>query len=75
MPDLVLGPILRYVDETSATIWVETDEPCEVEALGRSARTFRIEGHHYALVCLEDLEPGAPTSTRSSSMEPGVAEA
>ena len=23
-PDLVLGPLLRYVAETQATIWVET---------------------------------------------------
>ena len=26
-PDLVLGPMLRYVDATSAVVWVETDEP------------------------------------------------
>jgi hypothetical protein len=58
MPGLVLGPLLRYVDETQATIWVETDQACEVEVMGRKASTFRIEGHHYALVCLEDLEPG-----------------
>ncbi len=24
-PDLVLGPLLRYVAETQAPIWVETD--------------------------------------------------
>src|SRR5215207_5352115 len=58
MPGLVLGPLLRYVAETQATIWVETDAPCEVEVLGRRASTFRVEGHHYALVCLQDLEPG-----------------
>jgi len=58
MPGLVLGPLLRYVDETQATIWVETDAPCEVDVLGRKASTFRVEGHHYALVCLQDLEPG-----------------
>ena len=28
--------------------------------LGRSAeRTFYVDGHHYALVCLADLEPGS----------------
>ena len=59
MPDLILGPLLRYVDETEATVWVETDEPCEVEVLGRRDRTFRVEGHDYALTCLRDLEPGA----------------
>ena len=34
MADLVLGPLLRYVSETEATIWVETSERCEVEVLG-----------------------------------------
>jgi hypothetical protein len=58
MPKLVLGPVLRYVSETEATIWVETDEACEVAVLGRREHTFRVEGHHYALVCLDGLEPG-----------------
>jgi len=30
MTELLLGPLLRHVDATSATIWVETDGPCEV---------------------------------------------
>ena len=30
MADLVLGPLLRYVDHDSATIWVETDDTCAV---------------------------------------------
>ena len=34
MASLVLGPILRYVSETEATVWVETSAPCEVEVLG-----------------------------------------
>jgi PhoD-like phosphatase len=59
VPELILGPLLRYVSETEATVWVETDGPCEVEVLGRRDRTFRIEGHHYGLVCLTDLEPGS----------------
>ncbi len=50
MADLILGPMLRYLDETSATVWVETDAPCEVEVLGRRERTFCAEGHHYAVV-------------------------
>jgi len=58
MPKLVLGPVLRYVSETEATVWVETDEACEVAVLGRREHTFRVEGHHYALVCLDGLEPG-----------------
>jgi hypothetical protein len=58
-PLLVLGPLLRYVGETEATIWVETDRACGVEILGRQARTFEVSGHHYALVVIGDLQPGA----------------
>ena len=50
MPRLVLGPLLRYVSDTEATVWVETDAPCEVDVLGFSAATFEVGGHHYALV-------------------------
>ncbi|MCW2876594.1 MAG: Phosphodiesterase/alkaline phosphatase D-like protein [Sphaerisporangium sp.] len=54
MPELLVGPMLRYVDETSASIWVETNGPCEVtvEAEGTRAadRTFTLHGHHYAIV-------------------------
>jgi phosphodiesterase/alkaline phosphatase D-like protein len=57
MPDLVLGPLLRYVSETEATLWVETDEACEVSILGAVEPTFRVEGHHYALVRVEGLKP------------------
>jgi PhoD-like phosphatase len=56
--ELLLGPLLRYVSETEATIWVETSERCEVEVLGRREPTFGVGGHHYALVRIEDLEPG-----------------
>jgi hypothetical protein len=57
--DLVLGPLLRFASETEATVFIETSSPCEVEILGRSESTFRVEGHHYALVRLEGLEPGS----------------
>jgi phosphodiesterase/alkaline phosphatase D-like protein len=71
MPKLVLGPLLRYVGETQATVWVETDAAARVEvevspaAGGREAAggghgqapTFRVEGHHYALVLIDGLEP------------------
>ena len=60
-PLLLLGPLLRHVDPVSATIWVEVDRPCDVEVLGRRARTFCVNGHHYALVVVEDLEPGSST--------------
>jgi hypothetical protein len=58
-PVLVLGPMLRYVGETDATIWVETDRPCQVEILGRQASTFEVAGHHYGLVVLDSLQPAA----------------
>jgi hypothetical protein len=59
MAKLLLGPMVRYVSDTEATVWAETDAPCEVEVLGRTQRTFSVDGHHYALVCIEGLEPGS----------------
>jgi hypothetical protein len=59
MASLILGPLLRYVGETEATVWVETDGRCEVEVLGRRDRTFRVEGHHYGLICIDGLDPGS----------------
>ena len=59
---LVLGPLVRYVDETSTSVWVETRDAASVavRAEDRSweARTFRVHGHHYALVVVDGLEPG-----------------
>ena len=55
--DLVLGPLLRYAGTESATFWVETTGPCEVEVLGHRTSTFAVEGHHYALVLADDLKP------------------
>ena len=60
-PQIVVGPLLRYVGTTTATVWVETDRAAVVEVLGHEARTFHVLGHHYALVVLEDLEPGSVT--------------
>jgi hypothetical protein len=59
MNELLLGPLVRYVSETEATVWVETSGPCEVEILGHREPTFRVDGHHYALVCIEGLEPAS----------------
>ncbi len=65
---LVLGPMLRHVDATSAAIWVETADAATVSvhldgaAEGHErvwrARTFAVHGHHYALVELTGLRPG-----------------
>lgn len=59
--ELRLGPLVRWVGEAGATVWVETDGPCEVEVLGRRQPTFTIDGHHYALVTVDGLEPGSRT--------------
>jgi hypothetical protein len=62
LPDLVLGPLLRHVGPTDATVWVETDAACEVEVRAGGAshrsRTFRVGNYHYALVLVASLEPG-----------------
>ncbi|MDP9432809.1 MAG: alkaline phosphatase family protein [Actinomycetota bacterium] len=57
MPVLLLGPMLRYADETCATVWVETDAACDVTVLGHTVSTFHVRGHHYALVRIEGLTP------------------
>ncbi len=62
MSSVVLGPLLRHVDERSATVWVETDAPCEVQVLDCSTPTFEVAGHHYALVVCAGLAPGTTTA-------------
>lgn len=59
---LVLGPLLRHVGQTDATVWVETDGAGTVEVLGHKEDTWLVAGHHYALVCIEGLEPGSTTA-------------
>jgi hypothetical protein len=50
--------MLRYLSDREATVWVETDGPCEAVVLDHPARTFEVYGHHYAIVTIEGLEPG-----------------
>lgn len=66
MAELRLGPLLRYVGEDSATVWIEADRPCEAVVAcegdgGGTARTWQVAGHHYALVTVTGLRPGAGT--------------
>ncbi|WP_445255600.1 alkaline phosphatase D family protein [Nocardioides aurantiacus] len=65
-PELVLGPLLRFVDHHEAAVWVETDRACTVRvaagAASAEARTFGVHGHHYALVEVSGLEPGTVTA-------------
>jgi hypothetical protein len=62
---LALGPMMRFVDETSASIWVESRAAARVsvQADGKNweAHTFAVHGHHYALVEVDGLEPGTVT--------------
>src|SRR3954447_16904040 len=57
--ELVLGPMLRYAGTKSASFWLEANRPCEVEILGHRDRTFCVEGHHYALLLVDDLRPAS----------------
>ena len=54
--------MLRYVSRSEAIVWVETDEPCELDVLGHRQRTFRVQRHHYGLVAVRGLEPGTTTA-------------
>ena len=59
---LLLGPLLRHVDDTSAVLWMELDRrgTVTVNAADReyAGSTVTVHGHHYALVDVTDLEPG-----------------
>jgi PhoD-like phosphatase len=65
MVKLVLGPLLRYVSEHEASVWVETGSPCAVDVrageVTGTERTFTVSGHHYAIVGLTGLLPGSST--------------
>lgn len=65
-PHVVVGPLLRYVDHDSATVWVETDRECDVQVVagGSCGRepTWEVHGHHYAIVVLRGLLPGTETA-------------
>ncbi len=59
MTALVVGPMLRYVSATEATVWVEVDGPCTVDVLGHRSETFQVNGRHYAVVAIGGLQPGS----------------
>ncbi|NJC68177.1 alkaline phosphatase family protein [Planosporangium thailandense] len=67
--DLVLGPILRRVAGSRATVWVQTARPATVEIRTASGaagaeRTFSAYGRHYALVVVEGLRPAGVDAYR-----------
>ena len=66
-PCLLIGPLLRRVVGTRATVWVETSAPAVVtvrtaDGATGSAPTFSAYDHHYALVVVEGLTPDSATS-------------
>ncbi|MFI5818018.1 alkaline phosphatase D family protein [Streptomyces rishiriensis] len=67
MAELRLGPLLRYADGSTATVWVEASRPCTAEVrcadgAGGRAPTFQVAGHHYALIEVGGLTPGTETA-------------
>jgi hypothetical protein len=63
---LLLGPVLRHVDTSSAVLWVRTAGPGTVRALTEGgptgpAPTFEVQGHHFALVTVTGLAPDSTT--------------
>lgn len=60
MSILILGPMLRYVDDHRATIWFETAQPATITittsvGVTVDGRTWGLYGHHYILLVLEGL--------------------
>ncbi|MER7456178.1 alkaline phosphatase D family protein [Micromonospora sp. NPDC126480] len=64
---LLVGPLLRRVVGTRATIWVETSAPAVVtvrtaDGATGTAPTFSAYDHHYALVVVSGLTPDRTTA-------------
>ncbi|GIJ07147.1 alkaline phosphatase D family protein [Micromonospora andamanensis] len=64
--ELLIGPLLRRVVGTRATVWVETTAPAVVtvradDGATGTAPTFSAYDHHYALVVVEGLTPDSTT--------------
>ncbi|RKN49343.1 alkaline phosphatase D family protein [Micromonospora endolithica] len=64
---LLIGPLLRRVVDTRATVWVETSAPAVVtvrtaDGATGSAPTFSAYDHHYALVVVTGLTPDSATT-------------
>ena len=62
-PEILVGPMLRYVDRTDATVWVEVSRPCRVTIRAGGCEavedSWGVHGHHFALLHLSGLESGA----------------
>ncbi|KAA0918777.1 alkaline phosphatase D family protein [Dietzia sp. ANT_WB102] len=64
-PEILVGPMLRYVDSTDATVWVEVSAPCEVTIHAGdevvTERSWGVHGHHFAVLHLRHLPEGEVT--------------
>ncbi|MEU3455044.1 alkaline phosphatase D family protein [Micromonospora sp. NPDC006766] len=66
-PRLLIGPLLRRVVGTRATVWVETSAPAVVtvrtaDGATGTAKTFSAYDHHYAIVVVTGLTPDSVTT-------------
>jgi hypothetical protein len=63
---IVIGPVLRRVSGTAATVWVQTAREAAVRVrcgdVVAESRTFRAHGLHFALVIVDGLAPGTTTA-------------
>ncbi|WP_446219005.1 alkaline phosphatase D family protein [Micromonospora sp. IBHARD004] len=64
---LLIGPLLRRVVGTRATVWVETSAPAAVtvrtaDGASGTAPTFSAYDHHYAIVVVAGLTPESATT-------------
>ncbi|AEF40907.1 alkaline phosphatase D family protein [Hoyosella subflava] len=59
----MVGPLLRYVDADSATVWVQTNQRCQVTVIcgdqSVTESTWSVHGRHFALIVLTGLTPGS----------------
>ncbi|WP_206472829.1 alkaline phosphatase D family protein [Dietzia sp. KRD202] len=64
-PEILVGPMLRYVDSTDATVWVEVSAPCEVTIRAGdevvTERSWGVHDHHFAVLHLCRLPEGEMT--------------
>ena len=64
-PEILVGPLLRYVDTTEATVWVEVSTPCRVTIRAGdevvTEPSWGVFGHHFAVLHLRNLRGGTET--------------
>ena len=61
MANLLLGPLLRYTGAPRRPSGSRPTGRARSRCSAHRAATFHVEGHHYALVVIDELEPGSVT--------------